>query len=129
MIGNETGHLLKCVTLFRKFTNINETYHVLRRNIAATSLKISFVNLYSVKSYDETTLIVFALSLWKKISWGLTYFDECIFTGVKIGVEHSNAGSCTCFDRVETLYGHMRLIEQTTFFYSTHKISIYNCEA
>ena len=25
MIGNETGHLLKCVKLYRKFININET--------------------------------------------------------------------------------------------------------
>ena len=76
MIGNETGHLLKCVTLYRKFININETYQVLRRNIAALSLKISCTNLYSVKSYDETNLKVFGLSLWKKLSWGLTYFDE-----------------------------------------------------
>ena len=76
MIGNKTGHLLKCVMLYRKFININETFHVLRRNIAATSLKISLINLYSVKSYDETNLKVFALSLWKNFSWGLTYFDE-----------------------------------------------------
>ena len=67
MIGNETGHLLKCVSLYRKCININETYHVLRRNIAATSLDISCTNLYSVKSYDETNLKGFALSLWKKI--------------------------------------------------------------
>ena len=76
MIGNETGHLLKCVKLYRKFININETLHIMRRNIAATSLKISCTNLYSVKSYDETTMKVFALSLWEKFSWGLTYSDE-----------------------------------------------------
>ena len=79
MAGNETGLLLKCVSLYRKFVNINETYHVLRRNIATTSLKLSCTNLYAVKSYDETNLKVFTLSLWKKISWGLTYFDEFIY--------------------------------------------------
>ena len=78
MIGNETGHLLKCVKLYRKFIKLNETYHYLRRNIAATSLKISCTNLYSVKSYDETNMKVFALSIWEKFSWGLTYFDEFI---------------------------------------------------
>ena len=80
MIGNETGHLLKCVRLYRNFLTINETYHVMRGNIAATSLKISCTNLHSVKSYDETNLKVFALSLWKKFSWDLTYFDEFIYT-------------------------------------------------
>ena len=78
MIGNETGHLLKCVKLYRKCINLNETYHDLRRNIAATSLKISCTNLYSVKSYDETNMKDFAFSLWGKFSWGLTYFDEFI---------------------------------------------------
>ena len=78
MIGNETRHLLKCVKLYRKLIIINETQHVLRRNIAATSLKISCKNLYSVKSNDETNMNVFALCLWEKISWGLTYFDEFI---------------------------------------------------
>ena len=78
MIGNETGHLVKCVKLYRKI-NINETKHVLRRNIAATSLKISCKSLYSVKRYDETNMKVFALSLWEKFSWGLTYFDEFYF--------------------------------------------------
>ena len=62
------------MTRYRKFTNINESYHVLRRNIAATSLKISFANLHSVKRCDETNLIYFALSI--KFSWDLTYFDE-----------------------------------------------------
>ena len=52
IIGNETGHLLKCVKLFGKFININETQNVLKRTIAATSLKISCKNLYQVKSYD-----------------------------------------------------------------------------
>ena len=73
MIGNETGHLLKCVKLYRKCININEhLLPVLRINIAATSLKISCINLYSVKSDDETNLKIFTLKLWEKFRWGLT---------------------------------------------------------
>ena len=68
MIGIETGHLLKCVKLYRKFININEIQYVLRRDIAATSLKIACSNFYSVKSYDETNMKVFALSLLGKIA-------------------------------------------------------------
>ena len=66
------GHLLKFVKLYRKFINISETWHALRRNIAPTSLK----NLYSVKSYDETNMKVSALSLrdGKKIWLGLNLF-------------------------------------------------------
>ena len=75
-MGNKTGHLLKCVQLYKKFININETLHVFRRNIAATSLKISCKSLYLVTSYDETNMKVFALSLWGKFSWDLTYIDE-----------------------------------------------------
>ena len=66
-IGNETGHLLKREKHYGKSYNINEAWHILRRNIAATSLKISCTNLYSVKSYDKTNMEVFALSLWEKI--------------------------------------------------------------
>ena len=40
MMGNETGHLLKYLELYEKFTNKSETKHMLRKNIAATSLKI-----------------------------------------------------------------------------------------
>ena len=82
MIGNETGISLKCVKLYRKMLNICETWHVLRRNIAATSLKISCINLYSVKSYDETNMKVFALNILEKFSWGLTYFDEFSFVSL-----------------------------------------------
>ena len=67
MIRTETGHLLKCVKLYRKCMDINETKQVLGRNIVATSLKISCANLYSVESYEETNMKVFALSLWEKI--------------------------------------------------------------
>ena len=49
MIGNETGHFMECVKLYRDFIKINETKHVLRKNIAATSLKISCSHLYSLQ--------------------------------------------------------------------------------
>ena len=52
MIGNETGHIVESVALYGKFINKSET--LLRRNIAATSLKILWKNLYSVKCYDKT---------------------------------------------------------------------------
>ena len=38
-IGNETGHFLEFVELYGKFINKSKTYHMLRGNIAATSLK------------------------------------------------------------------------------------------
>ena len=79
MIGTKTGNLLKCVKLYRKFININETYHVLRRDIVATSLKISCTNLYSEKGYDERNMKGFALSLWENVCWGVTYVDEFMF--------------------------------------------------
>ena len=99
MIGNETGHLLKCLKLYSKFINLNETQRVLRRNIAATSLEISCTNLYSVKSYDETNMKVFVLSLWEKCSWGITYFDEFIYTE---RIKFSNFLKCLyccCFEK------------------------------
>ena len=80
MRGNETGHLLKCVKLYRKVNNMSGTWHSLRRNIAATSLKILFKNLYSVKKYDKTNIMVFALRQREKCSWGLTYFDQFIYS-------------------------------------------------
>ena len=55
------------------------SFFFFRNNIAASSLKISCTNLYSLKSYDETNIEVFALSLWEKMSWDLTYFDEFLF--------------------------------------------------
>ena len=60
----------------KKFINISEILHMLRRNIAETLLKILCKNLYTVKSYDKTNMIVFALSLWENISWGFAYFDQ-----------------------------------------------------
>ena len=47
---------------------------MMRRNIAATSLKIVCKNLYSVKCYDKTNMKVFALSLWGKNQQGLNLF-------------------------------------------------------
>ena len=75
MIGNETGHLLECVELYGKFINKNETWHMLRGNIDATSLKILWKNLYSVKCYDKSNMNVFTLSLWENFRWGLIYID------------------------------------------------------
>ena len=80
MIGNEKGHLLKFVMLLGKFINKNETYHMLRGNIAATSLKFLWNNLYSVKCYDKSNMGVFKLSLWENFRWGLIYFDQFIST-------------------------------------------------
>lgn len=51
----------------------------------ATSLKILRKNLYSVKSYDQTNMNVFASSLWENFSWGSTYFNEFIYTNLRPG--------------------------------------------
>ena len=51
---------------------------MLRRNIAATSLKMLCKNLYSVKCYDITRMNVFAIGLWENFNWGLSYFDQFI---------------------------------------------------
>ena len=78
MIGNETGHLLECVELYGKFINKDETLHMLRRNIAATTLKNLWKHLNSVKCYDKSKMNVFTLSLWEKFRCGLIYFDQFI---------------------------------------------------
>ena len=70
MIGNETGHSLECPKVYGKFINKNETLHMLRGNIAATSLKILSENLFSVKCYDNTNMNVFTLSLWDNFQRG-----------------------------------------------------------
>ena len=76
MIGNETGRLLECVELYGKLINKSETQGMVRGNIAATSLKLLWKNIYSVKCYDKLNMNVFTLSLWEKIWWGLIYFDQ-----------------------------------------------------
>ena len=78
MIGNETGHLLECVELYGKFINKDETLHMLRRNIAATTLKTLWKNLNSVKCFDKSKMNVFTLSLWENFRCGLIYFDQFI---------------------------------------------------
>ena len=65
MIGNETGHLLEYVELYGKIVNKSETWHMWRRNIAASWLKIVWKNLYSVKCYDKSKNNVFTLGLWQ----------------------------------------------------------------
>ena len=74
MIGKETGHLLECVKLYRKCMNKIEAKHMLRGNIAATSLKFLWENLYSVKGNGECVFIKSIGNFW----WGLIYFDQLI---------------------------------------------------
>ena len=59
------GHLLECVELNGQLINKSETYRMVRGNIAATSLKMLWKNLYSVKCYDKLNMNVFTLSLWE----------------------------------------------------------------
>ena len=49
---------------------------MLRRNIAATLLKILLEKLLSVKCYDKSNMNVFTLSLWETFHWGLIHFDQ-----------------------------------------------------
>ena len=48
--GNETWRLVKFVDLCRKWINKRETWHILRRDIAAASLKILYENFNPVNS-------------------------------------------------------------------------------
>ena len=57
---------------------------MVRGNIAATSLKMLWKNLYSVKCYDKLNMNVFTLSLWENFSWGLIYFDQFIITNLTL---------------------------------------------
>ena len=63
MIGNETGPLNKFVDLSRKLINTCGTWHMLKRVIAASSLKIRYEDFTSVKCYGKTNLNVFVLRL------------------------------------------------------------------
>ena len=78
MTEKETGQLLKYMKLHGKCINIRVTEHMLKTKNAATSLKFSCKNLYSVNCYDKTNMKVFAFSLWEILSWSLTYFDQYI---------------------------------------------------
>ena len=72
----EHTNLMKCWKFYGKFISTSEIEHMLRRNIAATLLKMLCKNLYLVKCYDKTNQNVFALSLRENFSWGSTYFDK-----------------------------------------------------
>ena len=64
MTGNDTGNLLKCVRLYRKFININEIKHTLRKkNIAATSLKMLCTHFYPLKGNGERNMKVLGQNL------------------------------------------------------------------
>ena len=78
MIGNEMGRLLDCVELYGKLINKSKTQRMARENIAATSLKMLWKNMYSVKCYDKLNMNVFTLRLWENFWWGLIYFDQFI---------------------------------------------------
>ena len=65
MIGNETGPSHKFVDLSRKLINKYETLHMLRRDIAASSLKILYEYFISVKNFGKINLNIFTLSLWE----------------------------------------------------------------
>ena len=80
MIGNETGPLYKLVDLSRKLINKCETWHMLRTDIAASSLEILYEAFNSVKSYCKTNLNIFVLILWEKYRWGLTSFGQFIYS-------------------------------------------------
>ena len=73
---------------------------MMRRNVAATSLKIVCKNLHSVKFYDKTNMNAFALSLCEKISWGLTYFGQfnsvgrCVIPWEFLGKSVKHTFSC-----------------------------------
>ena len=64
--------------VYEKFISTSEIEHMLRRNIAATLLKMLCKNLYLVKCYDITNQNAFALSLRENFSWSSTYFDKLI---------------------------------------------------
>ena len=71
------GHLLECVELYGKLINKSKTKHMVRRTIAAASLKMLWNNLYSIKCYDklrkhECIYIKYMEKFW----WGLIYFDQ-----------------------------------------------------
>ena len=52
---------------------------MLRRIIAAISLKTLSENLFSVKCYDKSNMTVLTFSLWESFRWGLIYFDQFIY--------------------------------------------------
>ena len=81
---------------------------MVRRNITATTLKMLWKNLHSVKCYDKLNMNVFTLSLWKNFWWGLIYFDQFMtlchpnmHLHTKFGIPISkNIGICTRINSV-----------------------------
>ena len=63
---------------------------MVRRNSAATSLKMIWKNLYSVKCYDKVNMNVFTLSLWGNFWLGLIYFDQFSCKKLAHRMDHSN---------------------------------------
>ena len=62
--------------VFGDHINRSETKHMLRRDIAATSLKILSKNHDSIKCYDKTNIEICTLSMRKIFSWGLIYIGQ-----------------------------------------------------
>ena len=52
---------------------------MVRGNIAATSLKMLWKNLYSVKCYDKLNMNVFTLCLWENFWTGLIYLTSLYY--------------------------------------------------
>ena len=88
-------------------------------NIAATSLKMLWKNLYLVKCYDKLNMNVLTLSLWENFWWGLIYFDQfnylrniindvsmakgCCSSSCLMTLCHSDCLFCHTSDRILTL--------------------------
>ena len=79
MIGNETRILPKFVDLSSKAINTCENWHMLRRDIATSSLKGLCENLNPVKSYGKTNIIVLYSVYGDKYRWGLTSFGRFMY--------------------------------------------------
>ena len=71
---------------------------MMRGNIAATTLKMLWKNLYSVKSYNKLNMNVFALSLWENFWWGFIYFDQFISKTHNLGQSHNKLDSPNVWD-------------------------------
>ena len=78
---------------------------MVRGHIAATSLKMLWKNLYSIKCYDKLNMNVFTLSLWEIFWWGLIYFDQ--FTCHRISF---NNNYFYAYADYSTCRGQMQLI-------------------
>ena len=66
---------------------------MLRRDIAASSLKVLCKNFIPVKSYGKTNMPIFVLRLWKKYRWGLICFGQLRYN------EPRHENTCLCHMR------------------------------